>query len=119
MVGPRHPVKFKRAEAVDDEAEVLIRFVYRLKWFVLAQTEGAEVPPAEIPGWGQTRALATLDVVEIPFALVSYDHHHVSRPAQEGRAARVSVATAGPATAGPARYLSGASPSHGRRFAAW
>ena len=61
------PVTFKREQATDDEAEVLIRFVYRPKWFVLAQTDGAEVPPAEIPGWGQARALAALDVVEVPF----------------------------------------------------
>jgi antirestriction protein ArdC len=61
------PVTFKRAEATDDEAEVLIRFVHRPKWFVLAQTEGADVPPAEIPGWDQTRAMAVLDVVQIPF----------------------------------------------------
>jgi antirestriction protein ArdC len=61
------PVTFKRDDAADDDAEVLIRFVYRPKWFVLAQTEGAEVAPADVPGWDQARALAALEVVEVPF----------------------------------------------------
>jgi antirestriction protein ArdC len=64
------PVTVKRpADATDDtdEADVFIRFVYRPHWFVLAQTEGAELPPAPIPTWDAARALATLDVTEIPF----------------------------------------------------
>lgn len=36
-------------------------------WFVLAQTEGADLPPLKIPAWDPLRALATLDVTEIPF----------------------------------------------------
>jgi antirestriction protein ArdC len=50
---------------VDDE--ILVRFVYRNHWFVLAQTDGAELPPADPPGWEKARALSTLQVTEIPF----------------------------------------------------
>jgi hypothetical protein len=34
---------------------------------VLAQTDGQDVPPAEVPAWDRARALAALDVTEIPF----------------------------------------------------
>jgi hypothetical protein len=33
----------------------------------LAQTEGDELPPAPIPAWDRGRALAALDVAEVPF----------------------------------------------------
>jgi hypothetical protein len=66
------PVTVKRqtdAVDVDDasEPEVFTRFVYRPHWFVLAQTDGAEIPPAPIPSWDAGRALAALDIAEIPF----------------------------------------------------
>jgi antirestriction protein ArdC len=66
------PVTIKRsadAGAADDasQREVFTRFVYRPHWFVLAQTDGAEIPPTPIPTWDATRALAALDVTEIPF----------------------------------------------------
>lgn len=50
-----------------DDDSVFVRFVYRNAWFVLAQTEGADVPPADPPGWDKARALAGLDIAEIPF----------------------------------------------------
>jgi antirestriction protein ArdC len=64
------PVTVKRvAEANDDTNEpgVFTRFVYRPHWFVLAQTDGAEIPPASPPSWVAARALAALDVTEVPF----------------------------------------------------
>ena len=51
----------------DDDPDVFARFVYRPNWFVLAQTEGADPPPPSIPTWDAARALAALDVTEIPF----------------------------------------------------
>ena len=57
----------KEAEQAGEDDAIILRFTYRPRWFVLAQTDGAEVPPAEIPGWEASRALAALDVVEIPF----------------------------------------------------
>jgi hypothetical protein len=66
------PVTVKRradAAQTDDasEPEVFTRFVYRPHWFVLAQTDGAELPASPIPSWDADRALAALDVTEIPF----------------------------------------------------
>jgi hypothetical protein len=46
---------------------VFIRFIFRPHWFVVAQTEGAEVPPVPIPDWDEARALAALDIEEVPF----------------------------------------------------
>ena len=47
------PVTIQDERAPDgDDDEVLIRFVYRNQWFVLAQTDGADLPPAESAGLG-------------------------------------------------------------------
>ena len=43
------------------------RFVYKPHWFVLAQTDGAEIQPVPIPTWDAARALSALDVIEVPF----------------------------------------------------
>lgn len=64
------PVTVKRTAPADDGADdtgAYTRFVYRPHWFVLAQTDGAEVPPMLIPAWNAARALAALDVTEVPF----------------------------------------------------
>ena len=45
------------------------RFVHRPNWFVMSQTDGADVVEPTIPDWDVTRALVALDVVEIPFDL--------------------------------------------------
>ena len=50
-----------------DEQEVFTRFVYRNHWFMLVQTKGQELPPRLMPAWNQDRALAALDVQEVPF----------------------------------------------------
>jgi antirestriction protein ArdC len=54
------------AEGADD-ARVVINFIYRPNWFVLCQTDGEELPPAETPRWDRARALRSLGVEEIPF----------------------------------------------------
>jgi antirestriction protein ArdC len=65
------PVTVKRpaADPADNtnEPDIFVRFVYRPHWFVLAQTDGAEIPPMPIPLWNAARALAALDVTEVPF----------------------------------------------------
>ncbi len=64
------PVMIKRhieADDPTDEAEMFTRFVYKPRWFVLAQTEGQDIEPAPIPSWDRVRALAALEVVEVPF----------------------------------------------------
>ena len=62
------PVTVKRrAERDDDDDQSFTRFIYKARWFVLAQTEGDDLPPEPIPTWDAGQALATLDVEEIPF----------------------------------------------------
>jgi antirestriction protein ArdC len=64
------PVTIKRAREQRDgseDADVFIKFTYRLAWFVLAQTDGEDLPPVPMPNWDRTRALAALDVIEVPF----------------------------------------------------
>jgi N-terminal domain of anti-restriction factor ArdC len=65
-------VKRQRDEQPDAEksADVFTRFVYRPHWFVLAQTEGNELPAPTLPTWDRARALAALDVSEVPFDLL-------------------------------------------------
>jgi antirestriction protein ArdC len=64
------PVTVKRTTTTDDgteEADVFTRFTYRPRWFVLAQTDGAELPSIATPAWDAARALAALNVAEVPF----------------------------------------------------
>jgi hypothetical protein len=65
------PVTIKRkTEEPTDDPECFTRFIYRPRWFVLAQTDGQELPPSEIPSWDKDRALAAHEIQEIPFDLV-------------------------------------------------
>jgi antirestriction protein ArdC len=67
------PVTIKRtrhAEDGADETDVFTRFSFRPRWFVLAQTDGAELPPIATPAWDAARALAALDVTEVPFETI-------------------------------------------------
>src|SRR5262249_23674373 len=66
------PVTIRRSGETDpnidtSESGILTRFTDRARWFVLAQTDGQELPPAEIRAWDKGRALAVLNVREIPF----------------------------------------------------
>ncbi len=61
------PVTVKRPADVDDESGVITRFIHKPHWFVLAQTDGAEIEPVPIPTWDVARALSVLDVTEVPF----------------------------------------------------
>jgi hypothetical protein len=54
----------------DDDAAFTL-FVYKPKWFVLAQTEGQEQPPAEVPAWSYATALDALNVTEAPFDMTN------------------------------------------------
>jgi hypothetical protein len=65
------PVTIKRTtsptEDGADDPQVFTRFVYRPNWFVLAQTDGPDVPPVPIPSWDRDLALAALNVTEVAF----------------------------------------------------
>jgi antirestriction protein ArdC len=64
------PVTVKRERIADDgteETTAATWFVYRPNWFVLAQTDGQPLPESHTPAWDAQRALAALDVTEVPF----------------------------------------------------
>src|SRR5437899_1379349 len=61
----------RRSEGTDDDESksegTFTSFVYKARWFVLAQTEGQELEPHVTPEWDAKRALAALDIELIPF----------------------------------------------------
>lgn len=93
------PITCKRTvEAVDgagnptNEDVAFTRFVFRRNWFVLSQTDGsAYVPPAP-PAWDKSRALAALNVTEIPFDMPDGNCQGFAR----GRSIAVSPIAANP-----------------------
>ena len=59
-----------RKKTNDDTSEdefYITSFVWKPRWFVLAQTEGEPVPMPETPEWNTERALAALGIEQIPF----------------------------------------------------
>jgi antirestriction protein ArdC len=66
------PVTCKRKETdsagQEVEAATFTRFIFKPRWFVLAQTEGLDVPVTEIPDWNREQALKALDIQELEFA---------------------------------------------------
>jgi antirestriction protein ArdC len=68
------PITCKRRldEARDDEtehAETYTSFIYKARWFVLAQTDGEELKPLPIPDWNAEQALTNLHIERIAFDL--------------------------------------------------
>ncbi len=60
----------RRNENGDDESDgdgTFTSFVYKARWFALAQTEGIDLEPQVTPDWDAKRALAALDIEMIPF----------------------------------------------------
>src|SRR5581483_6566582 len=78
------PVTIKRRgddpEADDDgKGDVFTRLIYRPNWFVLAQTAGEAFEPLTIPDWDEARALAALDITEVPFEHLDGNCHGYAR----------------------------------------
>ena len=68
----KRTVKEKGDDGHESQTEVAFkRFVFRRNWFMLAQTDGAEYVPPTVPGWDRARALAALNVQEIPFEMMN------------------------------------------------
>jgi len=77
------PVTVTRTTKADDGDEkvemmsdvvspvVYTRFVYKSRWFVLAQTDRESLPEQPTPTWDRDKALAALDVTEIPFDAIN------------------------------------------------
>jgi hypothetical protein len=64
------PVTCKRTPASDDDPDApqtFTRFIYRPRWFVLAQTDGEPLTAELAPAWDRAAALASLNIEEIPF----------------------------------------------------
>lgn len=65
------PITRKRHNDTDtDESNgegTFTSFVYKARWFVLNQTEGEDLQPQVTPEWNAQRALAALDIEQIPF----------------------------------------------------
>lgn len=67
------PVTVKRKETDDngeDRDATFTTFVYKPRWFVLAQTEGQEIEAPAIPSWNVERALRALEVQRTDFTLL-------------------------------------------------
>ena len=91
-----------QAEGVEttDEPDVIVRFTYRPKWFVLVQTDGAELPPVPMPAWDRAphswrhhvRPSSERTVVLMCARSASGRRGHVRKLAAVGRfACRVNV----------------------------
>jgi antirestriction protein ArdC len=65
------PITCKRRDDKDDvdsDGEgTFTSFVYKARWFALAQTEGEALQPQVMPEWESQRALAGLNIELIPF----------------------------------------------------
>jgi antirestriction protein ArdC len=64
------PITCKRRNDTDDDASsdgTFTSFVYKARWFVLAQTDGDEVQPQVTPEWDAEIALAALGIEMTPF----------------------------------------------------
>ena len=55
------------ADDATEETTPATWFVYRPQWFVLTQTEGEPLPEPPTPTWDKDRALAVLEIHEVPF----------------------------------------------------
>jgi len=68
------PVTCKGRERKNEQGEIeqdtFTRFTWRNNWFVLCQTEGAELEPAELPNWDKSKALGALEIDEIEFDML-------------------------------------------------
>jgi hypothetical protein len=51
----------------DGKSMTSIVFVYKPRWFVLSQTDGAEYVPTEMPEWSEVRALRALEIDRVRF----------------------------------------------------
>jgi N-terminal domain of anti-restriction factor ArdC len=60
----------KKNDGGEDE-EVITSFIWCPRFFVLSQTQGESVPMPTIPTWDKERALAALNITEIPFDMMN------------------------------------------------
>ena len=63
----RRPTEGEPTTAEQD-GQAFTRFIHRRNWFTLAQTDGEPYEAPAPADWNRARALAALDVTEVPFA---------------------------------------------------
>jgi antirestriction protein ArdC len=61
------PITRKHRDEDSDEEHAYTSFIFRARWFVLAQTEGRELESITIPAWDAERALKMLSIERVPF----------------------------------------------------
>jgi hypothetical protein len=69
------PITYKRKSSSDELAPGEIEsdeifatgFMYKSRWFVLAQTEGEDIQLPALPTWNAETALSNLDITQVPF----------------------------------------------------
>jgi hypothetical protein len=61
------PLTRKKENDAGEKVSVITNFVWKPRWFVLAQTEGEQVEPHTTPAWDKARALAGLSITEAAF----------------------------------------------------
>src|SRR5258708_4396076 len=60
------PVTVKRKETNDaGEEQSFTTFIYKARWFVLAQTEGKELEQPPMPNWDCDNALSDLNIEQV------------------------------------------------------
>lgn len=65
----RRPESGSTDPSADEQPKTFTRFIYKPRWFVLAQTDGNAYQPEPLPAWEKARALAALHITEEPFTL--------------------------------------------------
>jgi len=61
-------VKRKETDETGEEQDAsLTTFVYKARWFVLAQTDGEAVELPEMPAWDAGRCMSALDIERVAF----------------------------------------------------
>jgi len=63
------PLTCKKENEAGEKETVITNFVWKPRWFTLAQTEGEPIEPITSPAWDKARALAALGITEIAFTL--------------------------------------------------
>jgi antirestriction protein ArdC len=61
------PLVAKKKDDSGKKQAFITAFVYKPRWFVLTQTDGEPVPMPETPAWDAARALAALNIEQVPF----------------------------------------------------
>ncbi len=70
-------------ESKERESSGRTFFMYRSRWFVLAQTDGEPYEPVSLPSWSEERVLGSLGVRRIPFEHVDGNAQGYSTSSRE------------------------------------